>query len=391
MKQTEPIAKLDLYDLLLLAANWRKLFIVNFLIVVVLAVIIALILPKWYQATTIILPPSGSTTGVPSFLSKDLTNIATSFGLEVPSEDIYQTVLSSRTLKERIIDRFNLREIYKMQDRYPEDVIKAFEDHMQVITRQDRAIEITVEDRDPERAAAMTNSCVAELDRIFRDITSETARKNRTYIGKRLAQVQDSIAVLSDSLKRFQEATGAISISDQVSALITSAADLKAEQLLNDVKLDVLRSTFGSDHPMVNQMSRTSAELNGKYNQLLEGAEGRLFLALNELPELGRRYAELMRQTVIQQRLLEYIYPQYESALIQEQRETSNVQILDQAQTPQRKSRPTRKLIVLFAGVASLIITLVLVLLVEYWRALPVKDLEDWNKIQKLISTFRRS
>ena len=391
MKQTEPIAKLDLYDLLLLVANWRKLFIVNFLIVVVLAVIIALILPKWYLATTIILPPSGSTTGVPSFLSKDLTNIATSFGLELPSEDIYQTVLSSRTLKERIVERFNLREIYKMQDRFPEDVIKAFADHMQVITHQDRAIEITVEDRDPERASAMANSCVAELDRIFRDITSETARKNRTYIGKRLFQVQDSIAVLSDSLKRFQEATGAISINDQISAMITSAADLKAEQLLNDVKLDVLRSTFGSDHPMVSQMSRTSAELSGKYNQLLEGAEGRLFLALNELPELGRRYAELIRQTVIQQRLLEYIYPQYESALIQEQRETSNVQILDQAQTPQRKSRPPRKLIVLFAGVASLIITLVLVLLVEYWRALPVKDLEDWNKIQKLISTFRRS
>ena len=186
-EQGDPVVRLNLFDLLILMVRWRKVFIVNFLLVVILAVIIALTLPVWYSATSIILPPSGGSSSLPSFLSKDLVGVASSFGLDMPTDDIYQTVLSSRTIKERIVERFNLCDVYEMDSTaFPEDVIAAFEGHLNISTRDDQAIEIIVEDQSPERAAAMANACVEELDRLYRDITSETARNNRIFIPIRL-------------------------------------------------------------------------------------------------------------------------------------------------------------------------------------------------------------
>ena len=60
------------------------------------------------------------------------------------------------------------------------------------------------------------------------------------------------------------------------------------------------------------------------------------------------------------------------------------VQILDPAVVPSRKNRPPRKLIVLISAVASVIATLIMVLMLEYWRNIPNKNEEDWEKISKI-------
>ncbi len=390
MEKREPVVRLNFYDLLILLARWRKLFIVNLLLVVAAAVVIALLLPVWYSAATVILPSSGAAGGMPSFLPQELIGVATSFGLELPSEEIYQTILGSRTLKERIVERFDLRQVYGMDENvYLEDVLMAFGSHMTIVTREDRSIKVTVEDRDPELAAAMADACVEELDAIYSGITSETARKNRHFIERRLQQVGDTLAALQDRLQAFQHRTGAIQLTEQMVVMINTASELKAKQLAADVRFEVIRNSFGKDHPLVGQLSATSRELERKYNSLISGREGELFIGLQELPEVGRQYAELFWQIGIQTRLLEYIYPQYESARIQEQRETANVQVLDRALAPNRKSRPPRRMIVMIAAVVSLVATLIMVLIFEYWRSLPERSTEDWDKVQHIKRVLR--
>lgn len=390
MSENEQVARLNLYDLVLLILKWRKLFIVNFIIVVSISVVIALVLPIWYSATTVILPASGGSGGLPSFLPSDLKGVATSFGFDSASEEIYQTILSSRTILERIVDKFDLREVYNMDaDVFSEDVLEAFVGHLSVETRDDGSIGIAVEDQSAQRAADMANACVEELDHIFSEITSETARKNKLFIGMRLEQVNDSLAKLQDSLKRFQQTHNAISIPEQLMVMINAAADLKAEQLSNEVELEVVRSAFGADHPIAKQLSLADDIYEENFNSLIEGKSGDVFLSLSELPELGRKYADLMRRVRIQATLIEFIYPQYESAKINELKETSNVQILDRAVVPNRKSRPPRKLIVMLSAVASIIATLVIVLIMEYWKNIPLKSEDDWEKIGKIRQLIR--
>jgi len=391
MNEKEPVARLNLYDLLLLLAKWRKLFIVNFLLVVAIAVVIAMTSPVWYSATTVILPPSGGGGGLPSFLPSDLKGVAANFGLDIPTDEIYQTIFSSRSMKEGIIERFNLREVYEMsEDVFLEDIVAAFESHLEIVTRDDNAIVITVEDRSPELAAEMANGCVAELDRIYRNITSETARKNRIYIGRRLQQVSDSLASLQDSMVSFQKTSNVVNLSEQMFAMINAAADLKARQIATEVEMDVMRNSFGANHPMVAQLKATSSELSERYAAMLTGEEGDMFIGIQELPALSRQYAEIVRRVRIQNSLIEFIYPQYESSLIQEERETANVQIIDVARVPQRKSRPPRRAIVMIAAVGSFFATLVMVLLWDYLRTLREKKTEDWSKVQEIMQSFKR-
>ncbi|MDP8237464.1 MAG: GNVR domain-containing protein [Candidatus Hatepunaea meridiana] len=391
MKENEPVIRLNVLDLLLLITRWYKLFIVNFILVSTIAVVVALILPKWYFATIVILPPGGGTGGLPSFLPSELKGVAMSFGLDLPSEDIYQSILSSRTLKERIIERFNLREVYEMdEDVFPEDVIDAFNIHLIIETLDDQSISITVEDQNPELSAMLANGCVDELDKIYSEITSTTASKNRKFIERRLHEVVNTITALQDSIMLFQQDSRAVSIPDQITVMLKAAAELKAEQLSNEIKLEVMHSSLGSNHPAVSQLVIENRKLEEKYNSLISGSEGGVFIGLNELPGLGRRYSVLLRQLKIQSKLLEYIYPQYENASIQEQRETANVQILDYARVPNKKYKPQRKKIVLISAFMSLLITLIFVLLMEYWRKLPQHNSTDWEKIQSIINVFRK-
>ncbi len=391
MPEKDQVFQLNFYDLLILIARWRKLFIINFIVVTALAAIISMVLPVWYRATTVILPPAGGGSGLPSFLSKDLVGVAANFGLEMPTEDIYQSILSSRTLKERIIERFHLREVYKMKDDVkPEDLMKKFESHYEVKTREDMAIEVSFVDKDTKRASDIANACVAELDNYYREITGKSARNNRIFIGKRLKQINDTLDILQDSIAIFQVEHNAISVPDQTTAMITAAANLKAQQIASEIQLQLLRSTMGDNHPEVSQLQKTSIEFERRYKGLLDGSEGDLFIALNQLPEISKTYAEIVRQVKIQTALLEFVYPQYENASIQEARETSNVQILDTARIPFKKLKPARRIIVMIAAASSILMTLIIILLLEYWHGLPKKNQKDWSKIQELKSILRR-
>lgn len=391
MSENEPATRLNIFDLIALLAKWRKLFLVNFLLVTIIAAIISLLLPVWYQATTVILPPASGSSGVPSFLPSELVSVAMNFGLETPSEEIYQTILDSRTLKERMIDRFNLREKYEMrEDAYMDDVIEVFFNRLNVETSENQSIAVTVLDQDPEFCATLANGCIEELDRLLRDISSENAARNSKFIGRRLKQVEDSLSALQDSIMRFQQSTKAISISDQMSAMIDVTAKLEAERLANEIQIEVMRSSFGSDHPAISQLLITNRELEQKQNQILGEGDERLFIGMRQMPEINRQYGYLIRRIRIQSTLLEYVYPQYENARIQEQRETANIQVLDYARVPDRKCKPQRKLIVLTSAVVSLIVTLVIVMFVEYWKSLPEQNRHDWEKVQGIINTIRR-
>jgi len=391
MPSEEQVVRLNLYDFLLLVTRWWKLFLFNFIAAGLISSAVVMSLPVWYKATTVILPPGGGGSNLPSFLSQDLAGIASSFGLDVPTGEIYQTVLTSRTVAERLIERFHLRDTYKvLADTKPEDVLRIFAQRMIVTTREDQAIEISYEDLDPELAARVANGAVEELDNVYRAITSKSAHNNRVFIGKRLTEINDSMRILQDSLIAFQRENKLISITDQVQAMITAAAQLKAEQISNDIQLGIMRNSYGPKHPMVSQFEVKSREMGKTFNSLLEGKEGDLFMAMQDIPEAGRKYADLIRHIRIQSTVLEFVYPQYENARISEERETANVQILDHARVPRQKSKPPRTLIVLVTCGITVFATLGSILLLEYWRVLPEKNARDYEKLRQVMANFKR-
>ena len=84
-----------------------------------------------------------------------------------------------------------------------------------------------------------------------------------------------------------------------------------------------------------------------------------VFIPLKNLPDLGIEYVRLYRELQIQEKILEFIMPQYEQAKINEKKDTPTVQVLDPAVAPIKRSSPKRMFMVLGAGIFVLFLFII--------------------------------
>ena len=102
-------------DFLKILTKWRRSLLLNFVLVVVISVIISLLLPKWYKASSLVMAPQ---TGASSMggLSALMSNLPLGgLGLSAGSgnEMVYMGILKSRTIADSVIDKYNLQEYYE--------------------------------------------------------------------------------------------------------------------------------------------------------------------------------------------------------------------------------------------------------------------------------------
>jgi uncharacterized protein involved in exopolysaccharide biosynthesis len=85
-------------------------------------------------------------------------------------------------------------------------------------------------------------------------------------------------------------------------------------------------------------------------------------------------YYRKMRELKTQEAIFEQLTKQYEVAKINEAKDTSSVQVLDDAVVPLKKSKPRRSLIVILAAVTAFFASIFIVFVQEYFSKLPPED-----------------
>jgi uncharacterized protein involved in exopolysaccharide biosynthesis len=86
------------------------------------------------------------------------------------------------------------------------------------------------------------------------------------------------------------------------------------------------------------------------------------------VPELRFQLEQLMREQKIQETVFSLMTQRYEMAKVDEARDTSTFQILDQPTLPTYRSRPDRKRAVLLGAFAGLAAAAALLVLPVWWR-----------------------
>ncbi|MDZ7765237.1 MAG: Wzz/FepE/Etk N-terminal domain-containing protein [Melioribacteraceae bacterium] len=104
--------KRSFLDFLKILTKWRRSLLLNFVLVAVISVIISLLLPKWYKASSLVMAPQ---TGASSMggLSALMSNLPLGgLGLSAGSgnENGLHGILKSRTIADSVIDKYNLQE-----------------------------------------------------------------------------------------------------------------------------------------------------------------------------------------------------------------------------------------------------------------------------------------
>lgn len=400
-----------LIDYLFVLVKWRKSIILTFLIVCILAAGISLILPKVHRSYSTIFPPvEDSGMGISSLLSQvPLGGLG--IGLGTVSQETYTVlaILKSRTVMESVAEEFNLMARYNTKNM--EKTIKELRDNVRVDVNDDGTITVSTDastkwlpSKEAENEARvlarnMANYFVSELDRLNKEVKIERAHNTRLFIERRYHQNQRDLEIAEDQLKKFQETYGTIALPEQTAATISAAAEIQARIIEKEIEINILRGQVGDSHSEVMRLSRELDELDNKYNDFIEGSlerfEGEakegldLFIPLGTIPDIGLNYARLYREVIFQEKIMEFILPQYEQAKIQEAKDTPTIQILDEAVIPVKRIKPKRSFFVLFWGALSLLVSICIIFTIETIDHLRTESPEKYEKAVSIHNTLR--
>lgn len=337
------------------------------------SVIVSLLLPRYYAATASIMPPQQEDIGggLVSNIDGGLGLLAGGLLGSNSQADLWAGILKSSSVNSAIIERFRLKEIYGKQTL--DDTMKILLKRVEIDKTKEDIVKVTVEDRDPKRAADMANAFIEELDRTNKSAVMTSGQRMRAFVEKRLIETKADLAQIEDSLKSFQKTNNAVKLDDQSKAIIEAIGSVKGTLMAKEVESETLQSYAAPSNPMVQLLN---SEINGLKEKLRELEQGRtvsgnrdIFIPTDRIPDLSLQYAQLLRDAKVRETLFELLTQQFELARIQEAKDSPTIQVLDSAYPPEVKSKPKRGLIVVLSTISGFLVSIFLSLFLQYEKA----------------------
>jgi len=364
--------EIDLLDLLIVLAKRKRLIAAITIGAAVLAGIVSLLLPNRYTATTKILPPQQSQSASSMLLNQlagggmgPLAALAgSSLGLKNPS-DIYIGILKSRSIQDALIQQFNLMSVYR--DKRLSDTRKDLSGYSDIVAEKEGLISISVEDKDPRRAAAVANAYVDDLRQVTQHLAISEASQRRLFFEQQVQQAKEDLSNAELALKETEQKTGMIQLDSQAKAVIEAIGNLRAQVAAKEVQLQAMQSFATEQNPQRILVQQQVAGLREQLRKLegQAGGDGDPVLGTGKIPGAGLEYVRKLRDVKYYETIFELLAKQYEAAKIDESREAAVIQVLDQATEPDRKSSPKRLLIIALCAICGLMIGCVSALISE--------------------------
>ncbi len=355
----------------ILAQKWLIIGITGF--TGISAVIISLFLPNWYLAETRLLIPGQTSTGLLSSILGGRSTSAASSLLGGIVSDYQQelAILNSRTLNQNVVEEFDLITIYDLSDGESpmKDALQELSANTEfIVDNEYNYLSIQVYDQDPERAADMANFFVSELNQLSTDLSTETAKSYRITVEKRYHEIDDSLNSVLQSIRELQQNTGIIDLTTQGPAFIEGLTEWRSQIFLAELEFDNLLYLYGPNHSQTRAAQKAVENARESYDRALEGGERIMPISQDELPDVAFQFAELQVESVILSSLVEFARPLLEEARLSEERSAKSVQVLDPAIPPTEKARPWRAAICVASTLSGLMLSLVYVLFMAWWK-----------------------
>jgi capsule polysaccharide export protein KpsE/RkpR len=362
----------------------------------IVSTIIAFVIPARYSATARLMPPEQNNTGMSTMilgalsakagdslgsLAGDMLNLKNSGAVVIG-------ILQSRTVEDDIINKFDLRRVY-WRKKY-EDTRKILEQRSDVSEdRKSGIISITVRDRDRQRAAAIAQAYVDEVNAKVSQLTTSSAHRERVFLEERLKKVRQDLSEASTQLSRFASKNTTLDPAVQGKAMLEAVAQLQGDMIAAESQLKSLEQIYTPENirvrsarARVDELRRQLAKLTGSNASVNAQVEGRanelaspeMYPSVRQLPLLGSNYYDLYREVKIEEAVFEALTKQYEMAKVQEAKEIPTIKVLDSPVPSEHKAWPPRTFIVVSGTIVAIIATLLLLIGSASWSRIDPAD-----------------
>lgn len=361
---------------------WRRRIVTVTLAAFVLSIVFSLLMKNYYQGKTVFYAASQDL-----FKPEKIFGGSTSDMYYYGSgEDIDRilTVGNSHEVLDYLIDSFDLWSVYKIKpgtakSRYK--MRKALDENYNIVLTKQDALELTVEDTDPERAALLANAATAKIDDLVKSIIKNTQASLATSYLASIRTKENILQGTLDSLMHYRETSGIYDVGEQTKQLAGRLTEITNSIERDRATLEALK-TMELSSKIRDSLMLIQARIKGaeKELNLLTSNDSTTMFSLPKL-NINKGKVELLETRY--RRAHEQIGYDLEKVKIYNamvQMDVAAVHMIEDAEVPLHKHRPKRSVIVLAVTMAAFLFSIAAVLVVESYRRL------DLSEIKRIVS-----
>ncbi len=319
-------------NLLFFLFRWRKLLIIITLAAAVISAGISLLIKNKYVSTVVMFPTSTNAVSKALISSQyGVKEDVMAFGEDEQAEQMLQ-VLNSNEIRTRIIKKFNLVEHYDIDPDSKFRNTKLYETYNENISfnrTEYMAVEVKVVDEDPQMAADIAN----EIANLY-DTVKNNLQKQRSLEGFRI--VEGAYKELQEEIEKKEDS------------------------------LSILRSKGVQDYE--SQAERLYEGLAREIGSGNTNAIKQIQSRLDTLAKYGSAYVSLRDGLEHDKKQLSDLKAKYEESKVDAESSIPQKFVVDYAFKAEKKSYPVRWLIVVIATFATLLTSIILIILWENFR-----------------------
>lgn len=351
----------NLLDFIQQLQRWKRELIISTAIILLLSVAGSLLLPNYYRAETIFYAASPD-------LAKPIPigGEEKDFRIYGDDKDLDRlfTIAVSHDILFHLIDSFDLYKHYDIDKGSKKAKFKVREElleNYQTIKTKYGALQLIVEDKNPEIAAAIANAARIKIEQLSQKIVKDSQSKLIENYNQNLVKKQ----LLSDSLARkmrtIKDSSGIFETWTQSGIYTNLLADAASE--LEDAKGKIV---FYKKYPtyrdsMIKYMAKEAGALNKEAKAKSELAKYAPVLA--ELKQLDQEVSRLNDQISLDKERLKQLNATYSVPF-------TALHIVEEADIPVQKSRPKRLIIVLLTSLCGIMLSFLAVFVLDNIRNL---------------------
>lgn len=357
----------DLLDLMLPLVRSRRVVFLATCVAALAGLVIALLMRPYYTATAVIMSPQQQQSSASALLGQlgSLGSLGAASGIALKNPaDLYVGILQSRVIADRLIERFNLQSVYRETLR--EGARRVLTANAEFEAAKDGLIYIHVRAGDPKLAADLANGYVEELHQMNSHLAIGEAAQRRLFFDERLEEEKKALAAAEDDFKSTQEKTGIIQLNGQAETTIQNIARVRADIASREVELGVMRTFATDQNPDVARQQQEIAARRSQLKMLEDGqrqtAPGDVQVSAGRVPSAGLKYLRKLREVRYHESLYELLGKQQAAASLDEAKSAPLIQVVDPAEAPEKRSGPSRLLIIVGFGIAGSLLSAISVI-----------------------------
>ncbi len=381
-----------------------------------LSAIVAFVIPKRYTTSTRLMPPDSQSTSNMMMMAGMAEKAGSGLGAMAgdllglkSSGALFVGMLQSQTIQDHLVQQFELKKIYRA--KLLADARKKLSENTDVQEdRKSGILTITVTDQSPQRASAIANAYVSELNTMVAQLSTSSAHRERVFLEGRLQSVKIDLDSAEAQLAQFSSKNSTLDIQQQGKAMLDAAAGLSGQMIAAESELEGLRQIYTENNARVRELNARVTELRKELDKLggmgsnvararqsngepsvqpvADSSADMPFPSIRTLPLLGAKYADYYREAKIQETVYELLTEQNELAKVEEAKETPSVKVLDPAEIPEKKSYPPRLIIIGLGTLIAMALSIISTLGTQRWREIGPDD-QRKVLVQEIVGTVK--